>query len=113
MCIYLGGNVANHTNVTNKEARDLARSIGSTTYSGMDCKRKHGGLRYVSQGACVACTKQASIKFNESNPDYHSNTQLTPQQKRKRSDYHTRYVANNKEAVAAYQKEYHKTYKHK
>jgi hypothetical protein len=35
-----------------------AKLCGDTHYIGKDCGRNHGGVRYVSQNACVKCTRQ-------------------------------------------------------
>lgn len=39
-------------------ARATARDAGLTHYTGSDCIRKHGGLRFVSDNQCVGCKKE-------------------------------------------------------
>lgn len=39
--------------------RNAALLAGATHYKGKPCHKKHGGVRYVSTGACVDCYKAA------------------------------------------------------
>lgn len=37
------------------DERDIARAMGIRTYDGQPCRKGHGGERYTSTAACVAC----------------------------------------------------------
>ena len=45
------------------DAKQEARSKGESFYQGQDCRKRHGGMRYVANGACVECTK-AHVKLS-------------------------------------------------
>ena len=45
--------------------RAKAKEQGHTTFEGASCRWDHGGERYVANGACVQCVKDASTNGRE------------------------------------------------
>lgn len=48
-----------------QELRNAAAKLGQQRYQGRDCLHAHGGLRYSTNGACVACRRMVEVTAND------------------------------------------------
>lgn len=50
---------------TSRELANIAKDKGLRFYNGAECRRCSGTLRYATTTACVACTKDNMLRYNE------------------------------------------------